>query len=65
MSSKSLSDFGEKTAGELKSPTRMITIENTQRLAVKIIRLSDDEELMDVAYNEYKLLRNIQHENIV
>jgi hypothetical protein len=33
-------------------------------LAVKIIR-TDDEELIEIAYNEYKLLRSIDHKNIV
>jgi serine/threonine protein kinase len=31
---------------------------------VKIIR-TPEEELIEVAYEEYKLLRSIQHENIV
>jgi len=35
-----------------------------QRLAVKIIRTSD-VELIEVAYEEYKLLRGISHDNIV
>ena len=33
-------------------------------LAVKIIR-TDDEEMIEIAYNEYKLLRSVEHENIV
>lgn len=33
-------------------------------LAVKIIR-TDDEELVEIAYNEYKLLRSIDHQSIV
>ena len=31
---------------------------------MKIIR-TDDEELIEIAYNEYKLLRSIEHPNIV
>lgn len=34
------------------------------RLAVKIIR-TNDVELIEVAYEEYKLLRSIYHDNIV
>jgi serine/threonine protein kinase len=35
-----------------------------KRFAVKIIR-ANDEELMEVAYEEYKLLRTLDHPNIV
>lgn len=38
--------------------------EEQERLAVKIIR-TNDVELIEVAYEEYKLLRSIYHENIV
>ena len=38
--------------------------EERERLAVKIIR-TNDVELIEVAYEEYKLLRSIYHENIV
>ena len=34
------------------------------KLAVKIIR-TGEEELIEVAYEEYKLLRNMWHDNIV
>lgn len=37
---------------------------NTKKYAVKIIR-NEDQELLDVAYEEYKLLRSLSHKNIV
>ena len=43
-----------------KSPT----LQNYDKLAVKIIRSSDDE-LIDIAYEEYKLLKQLDHPNIV
>jgi hypothetical protein len=45
------------------SPEAQAKIEES-RLAVKIIR-TNDVELIEVAYEEYKLLRSIYHDNIV
>ena len=38
--------------------------EQTEKLAVKIVQTKDDE-LTEMAYNEYKLLKTISHPNIV
>lgn len=51
-----------KPTGQDFTPTSPSPLD--QRLAVKIIR-TNDLELIEVAYEEYKLLRSISHENIV
>jgi len=41
-----------------------IDVQQQQKYAVKIIR-TPEEELIEVAYEEYKLLKSIEHVNIV
>jgi hypothetical protein len=38
--------------------------DDEDQMVVKIIR-TPEEELMDVAYNEYKMLRNLNHSGII
>lgn len=38
--------------------------EGNEKFAVKIIR-TQDEELIEIAYEEYKLLKSIEHKNII
>lgn len=38
--------------------------EGDEKFAVKIIR-TQDEELIEIAYEEYKLLKSIEHKNII
>ena len=49
---------------ELKLEESDEELNPNQNYAVKIIRTPDDE-LMDVAYNEFKLLKNLDHPGIV
>lgn len=54
----------ESSSPCLVTPDAPVKAEGQPSLAVKIIR-TDDDELVEISYNEYKLLRSIDHDHIV